>query len=120
MHNPKILIVEDEINIRMNMREMLLLEDYHVEVAADGDEGVNAAMQTSFDLIISDIVMNKMNGFDMCKILRSHAAYAETPVIFITAKSENELSNVDGLGKILYLSKPFTYDSLLAKVSEAL
>lgn len=115
----KILIVEDEPSMRMGLKDNLEFESYEVELAIDGAEGLEKIQNGSFDLIILDVMMPKMSGFDVCKAIRKMGML--TPIIFLTAKSE-EIDKVLGLelGADDYLTKPFSLRELIARVKAIL
>ena len=115
----RILIVEDEPSMRLGLKDNLEFESYEVELAIDGSEGLDKASKGTYDLIILDVMMPKMSGFDVCKALRK--AGDTTPVIFLTAKSE-EIDKVLGLelGADDYLTKPFSLRELIARVKAIL
>ena len=115
----KLLIIEDEELIRMALEDDFRLEDYEVEVASDGIEGLAKAVNPDIDLIILDIMLPGMNGFDICKRLRSKGI--RTPVIMLTAKGQ-EIDRVVGLeiGADDYVTKPFSPRELQARVKAVL
>ena len=115
----KILIVEDEPSMRLGLKDNLEFESYQVELAIDGAEGLKKATSGNFDLIILDVMMPKMSGFDVCKAMRREGVM--TPIIFLTAKSE-EIDKVLGLelGADDYLTKPFSLRELIARVKAIL
>lgn len=116
---PSILIVEDEPAMRLGLKDNLEFESYEVEVAIDGQEGLDKAQKGTYDLIILDVMMPKMSGFDVCKAIRKMGVM--TPIIFLTAKSE-EIDKVLGLelGADDYLTKPFSLRELIARVKAIL
>lgn len=116
---PSILIVEDEPAMRLGLKDNLEFESYEVEVAIDGQEGLDKAQKGAYDLIILDVMMPKMSGFDVCKAIRKMGVM--TPIIFLTAKSE-EIDKVLGLelGADDYLTKPFSLRELIARVKAIL
>lgn len=115
----KILIIEDEESIRMALEDDFRLENYDVEVASDGIEGLAKAANPGIDLIILDIMLPGMNGFDICKKLRSQGI--RTPIIILTAKGQ-EIDRVVGLeiGADDYVTKPFSPRELQARVKAVL
>jgi len=115
----KILIIEDEESIRMALEDDFQLENYEVIVASDGIEGLAKAENPDIDLIILDIMLPGMNGFDICKKLRSQGV--RTPIIMLTAKGQ-EIDRVLGLeiGADDYVTKPFSPRELLARVKAVL
>ena len=110
----KILIVDDEKNIRDIIIYNLKKEGYQILQAADGEEGVRLAMEEEPDLILLDIMMPKMNGYDACKKIRETK---NTPIIMLTARAE-EVDKVLGLefGADDYVTKPFGVRELMARV----
>jgi DNA-binding response OmpR family regulator len=115
----KILIIEDEELIRMALEDDFRLENYEVTVASDGIEGLAKAADPDTDLIILDIMLPGMNGFDICKKLRSQGI--RTPVIMLTAKGQ-EIDRVVGLeiGADDYVTKPFSPRELQSRVKAVL
>jgi DNA-binding response OmpR family regulator len=111
----KILIIEDEESIRMALEDDFLQEGYDVETAADGIDGLSKAENPEIDLIILDIMLPGINGFDICKKLRSKNI--QTPIIMLTAKGQ-EIDRVVGLeiGADDYVTKPFSPRELQARV----
>ncbi|MDB5169020.1 MAG: ykoG [Candidatus Saccharibacteria bacterium] len=111
----KILIVEDEHKIANAVREGLQQESYAVDVAYDGEEGYNSAMYDDYDLVILDVMLPGMNGFEICQKLRAEGKHM--PILMLTAKDQNR-DVVKGLdtGADDYLVKPFSFEVLLARV----
>jgi two-component system alkaline phosphatase synthesis response regulator PhoP len=115
----KILIVEDEESILMALEDNLKMEGYEVESAVNGEEGLSKAKERQFDLIILDIMLPRLDGFEVCKRLRQ--AGNMTPILMLTAKSQ-EIDKVLGLelGADDYVTKPFSPRELLARVKALL
>ena len=115
----KILIVDDEPSMRLGLKDNLELEGYLVELAEDGEEGLLKIENGIFDLIVLDIMMPKISGFDVCKKMRADGN--NTSVIFLSAKGE-ELDKVLGLefGADDYITKPFSVRELLARIKAIL
>jgi DNA-binding response OmpR family regulator len=111
----KILIIEDEESVLMALKIDLTMEGYQVSSAEDGLEGLSMAREQAYDLIILDIMLPEMNGFDVCKALRQSGD--TTPVLMLTAKSQ-EIDKVVGLelGADDYVTKPFSPRELRARV----
>ena len=110
-----VLIVEDEKSIADIVRFNLEKEGYAVMTAYDGEAGLNAAMEGKPDLILLDVMLPKMIGFDVCRILREKGD--NVPVIILTAREE-EADKVLGLeiGADDYITKPFSTKELMARV----
>ena len=115
----KILIIEDEESIRTVLEDDFRLENYDVIVASDGIEGLVKASIPDIDLIILDIMLPGINGFDICKKLRNQGI--STPIIMLTAKGQ-EIDRVVGLeiGADDYVTKPFSPRELQARVKAVL
>ena len=111
----KILIVEDETQIRDSLKDFFNLQGYDVLGAATGDEGLAAGLSQSADLIVLDIMLPGMHGYDVCRQLRS-GGYSG-PVLFLTAKGEevDKLTGFD-VGGDDYVTKPFSLLELHARV----
>jgi DNA-binding response OmpR family regulator len=116
---PKILIVEDEESILLPLEDNLRLEGYEVSGAKDGLQGLSMAKEQNHDLIILDIMLPKMDGFEICKRLRQDKI--ATPILVLSAKSQ-EVDKVLGLelGADDYVTKPFSPRELLARVKAIL
>lgn len=114
-----ILIVEDEEKMRLGLRDNFEFEEYEVDMAADGEEGLEKILNNSYDLILLDVMLPKMSGFDVCKEVRSHNI--KTPILMLTAKGE-EIDKVLGLelGADDYITKPFSLRELLARIKAVL
>jgi len=117
----KILIIEDERDILDLVRHYLEKEGFRTRTAADGGAGLAAARQDRPDLIVLDLMLPGMDGLELCKKLRAEPATALTPVIMLTAKSD-ETDRIVGLelGADDYLTKPFSPKELVARVKALL
>lgn len=110
-----ILIIEDEKDMARGLKDNLEFEGFRVSLAYDGKTGLETALQKSPDLIILDIMLPNISGFDVCKELRSR--HIMTPVIMLTARGQ-EIDKVLGLelGADDYITKPFSVRELLARI----
>lgn len=115
----KILVVEDEESMRLGLEDNLSFEGYEVESAEDGEVALKKIRENDYNLIILDVMMPKMSGFDVCKNIRKENN--QTPVILLTAKGE-EIDKVLGLelGADDYITKPFSLRELLARIKAVL
>jgi two-component system alkaline phosphatase synthesis response regulator PhoP len=115
----KILVVEDEPDMLMGLQDNLQFEGYQVVTATDGQAALDVATSTRPDLIILDIMLPKLDGYEVCKQLRQRGI--ETPIIMLTAKSQ-EVDKVLGLelGADDYITKPFSIRELLARIKAVL
>jgi DNA-binding response OmpR family regulator len=116
---PKILVIEDEESILLPLKDNLNLEGYEVSSAKDGLQGLSLAKEENHDLIVLDIMLPKMDGFEVCKRLRQDKI--ATPILILTAKSQ-EVDKVLGLelGADDYVTKPFSPRELLARIKAIL
>ena len=114
-----ILIIEDELDLAQGLRDNLEFEKHHVSLAATGEEGLNLAKQVNPDLVLLDIMLPDIGGFEVCRQLRE-GGYV-MPIIILSARSQ-EIDKVRGLelGADDYVTKPFGLRELLARISAAL
>lgn len=110
----RILIIEDETAIAELEKDYLELSDFEVVLESDGSGGAARALDEDFDLIILDLMLPGMNGFDICKLIRETK---NTPIIMVSAKSE-DIDKIRGLGFGAddYMTKPFSPGELVARV----
>lgn len=110
-----ILIIEDDISILRALKDNLSIEGYQVITATDGREGLSAALNKPVDLLLLDIMLPGMNGYEICRRLKKEKP--DLPIIMITARG-SEMDTVAGLdmGADDYISKPFSIPELLARV----
>lgn len=115
----KILVAEDDENIRMGLIDTLESEGYRVTTAEDGVKAMQLFNNDSFDLVLLDVMMPEKSGYDVCRDIR--ALNEDVPIIMLTAKGE-EIDKVVGLklGADDYVTKPFGIHELLARIAAAL
>lgn len=117
----KILIIEDNAEIRENIGEILELADYQPVLAENGKKGVELAMSEKPDLIVCDIMMPELDGYGVLHILSKKESTASIPFIFLTAKAEKtDMRKGMGLGADDYLTKPFDDTDLLDSIESRL
>ena len=111
----RILLIEDDTAIARSLKEGLEDEVYAVDVAHDGDEGYRTATADDYDVIILDVMLPEMNGYEVCRALRQDGN--QTPILMLTAR-DAERDIVEGLdmGADDYLAKPFSFEVLLARL----
>ncbi len=120
----KILIVDDEVHIKMLLEQTLeeLEDEFEVELftASDGEEGLEFIRKERPDLVFLDIMMPKMNGYEVCRIIMEDESLKDVKIILLTAKGQ-EVDRKQGLelGAKMYMTKPFDPDEIL-KVSKDL
>lgn len=113
----QILIIEDDRTVLDNVTEMLTLEGYQTLAAVNGGDGLLTVSQQRPDLVICDIMMPMMDGFDTLRRLRADPKISATPFIFLTAKTADSDKRLgQELGADDYLTKPFTRDDLLKAI----
>lgn len=121
---PKILIVDDEPHIRLLLEQSLEeLEDQGTALltAGDGKQALEAVKKEKPDLVFLDIMMPRMNGFDVCRAIKDDPETKSIPVILLTAKGQEfERQKGREAGADLYMTKPFDPDEVLAKARELL
>jgi PAS domain S-box-containing protein len=117
----KILIIEDDTVLRENIAEFIQGENFEVIIAKDGLEGIQQTLQHLPDLILCDIAMPNMNGYDFYKTIQQIKATATIPLVFLSAKTENEDIRVGmQLGADDYIIKPFDFFELLKVIKTRL
>jgi len=115
----RILIVEDEAAIRTGLIDVFLFHGYDVDSAADGVAGLRLAGSGAFDLVILDVMLPGMSGFDVCEAIR--ARDADQPIIMLTAKvSDDDIVRGLSLGADDYVAKPFSVVHLVLRVEAVL
>ncbi|MCK1991225.1 response regulator transcription factor [Peribacillus muralis] len=110
----KILLIEDDVSIAELQRDYLEIEDFKVNIQHTGDAGLKQALQKNFDLIILDIMLPGVNGFEICKQIR---AAKDIPILIVSSKKE-DIDKIRGLGLGAddYITKPFSPSELVARV----
>jgi DNA-binding response OmpR family regulator len=117
----KILVIEDERPVRMNIVDLLSVEGFEAIGAENGRAGLQVVQEHTIDLVICDILMPKMDGFEVLRTLNAERGMDMMPFIFLTAKSERtDIRQGMELGAYDYLTKPFTRSELLAAVNTQL
>lgn len=117
----KILIAEDDQDIRELIALTLQFSGFEVGIAGDGARAWEMAQQEPFDLIILDVRMPRMTGYEVCRRLRDSATLRDVPVVFLSAKGqEQEIQEGFDAGGDHYILKPFAPDALAQKIREVL
>ncbi len=117
----KVLIVDDEPNILISVEFLMRREGFEVLVARDGEEGLARIQADRPDLVVLDVMMPKLDGFEVCKAVRADPTLAGVRILMLTAKGRAaEVSKGLSLGADAYIPKPFATRELVAKVKELL
>jgi two-component system response regulator RpaA len=121
MEPANILVIEDDYIVARTIERSLRGDEYHVTLASRGEKGVVLARQNPPDLVILDIIMPDMDGYQVCQAMRSDPVLAETPILFLTAKVKPQ-DKIAGFkaGADDYLCKPFNVDELILRVQAIL
>jgi DNA-binding response OmpR family regulator len=114
MHNASVLIIEDDPALSRGLKDNFEGQHYHVSIARDGREGLAAVLMNPPDLLLLDIMLPKVNGYEICRAIR--AQQLEMPIIMLTARGQEE-DIIRGLelGADDYVTKPFSIRELLAR-----
>ena len=121
MSQTKILIVDDEADLVETIQFALELEGYNVLVASNGEEGLNIARQEKPDIILLDLMLPKLDGYKVCRLLKFDERYKSIPILMLTAKTQEKdkiLGKETGANE--YITKPFDMDELMAKIKSYL
>ncbi len=117
----KILVIEDDANIRESLVELLEMRSYEVASAENGEEGLKLALQSRPDLILCDVMMPGMNGYEVIEKVRGSDTLTTVPFIFLSAKAmEQDILQGKKLGANSYLTKPFRAAELFSVVDDLL
>ena len=116
MANEAILVIEDDPAMLRGLKDNFLFKGYRVKTAVDGESGLNEALNSNPDLIILDIMLPRINGFEICRLIRAEGL--AMPIIMLTAKGqESDIILGLNLGADDYVTKPFNIHELLARVN---
>jgi two-component system, OmpR family, alkaline phosphatase synthesis response regulator PhoP len=114
----RILVVEDEPLVRMALRLRLEKQNYAVIESEDGEDGLNIARSEKPDLILLDVMLPKMDGNEMARLLKSDEKLRHIPIVMLTAKAQQaDRDAANAAGADAYLTKPFKAEELLAAIS---
>ncbi len=114
-----ILLIEENLHVRENTTEILELAGYDVVIACNGTEGVKLAQKEMPDLIICDIMMPELDGYEVLNLLKKKSSTSSIPFIFLSAKEEN-ISAKKSIGADAYITKPFDDTNLLSTIESCL
>jgi DNA-binding response OmpR family regulator len=113
----KILIVDDEVDLVETVRFPLEMEGFNVLISYNGEDALNQARKEKPDLIILDLMLPKLDGYKVCRLLKFDEKYKHIPILMLTAKTQ-EKDKILGMetGADEYITKPFEMDDLMEKV----
>jgi DNA-binding response OmpR family regulator len=116
-----VLIADDEPNIILSLKFIMEQAGYDVRVARDGDDALTQMAQQTPDLVLLDVMMPKLTGYDVCQAIRANPDYAGTRIIMVTAKGrETEREKGLALGADDYVTKPFSTREVMRQVRSLL
>ena len=117
----KVLIVDDEINIVTALEFLLQKSGYEVMAAQNGDEALRRVESFAPDLVLLDVMMPRISGYEVCRRMRERADWKHIKIVMLSAKGrEAEVSKGVSLGADLYVTKPFSNNELVGKIGELL
>jgi DNA-binding response OmpR family regulator len=117
----RVLIVDDEPNIVISLEFLMKREGFEVSVAHDGAEALESIRAERPDLVVLDVMMPKLNGFEVCQAVRADPERAATLIVMLTAKGrEAEMNKGLSLGADAYIAKPFSTRDLVARIKSLL
>ena len=112
-----VLIADDEPNIVISLEYLLQRDGYHVLVARDGQEALDTVQLMTPDLVLLDVMLPRLSGFQVCQKIRENPAWSHIRIVMLTAKGRDvEMSKGMALGADLYVTKPFSTKDLLAQI----
>jgi DNA-binding response OmpR family regulator len=121
MSQKTVLIADDEPSILISLEFLLEQAGYRVLTASDGQAALDQALAHRPDLILLDVMMPRINGFDVCSRLRADPAMAATRIVMLTAKGRDvEINQGLSLGADAYVTKPFATRELMAQIADLL
>ena len=119
--NRRVLIADDEPNIVISLEFLMKREGYAVTVARDGVAALDAIRRERPDLVLLDVMMPGMSGFDVCQAVRADESFAAVKIVMLTAKGrDTDTAKGIALGADAYMTKPFSTKDLAARVRELL
>ena len=117
----RILIVDDEPNIVISLEYLMKREGFAVETATDGEAALKVMAERVPDLVVLDVMLPKMNGFEVCQQIRANPGWREIKILMLTARGrDREIAKGLGLGADAYVTKPFSTRDLVAQVKQLL
>lgn len=119
MSKKKILIVDDEPVLCLTVKDRLEFEGYEVIIAVDGKEGLDKARTEKPDLVLLDLMLPKIDGYKVCRMLKFDEKYKHIPIIIFTARAQESDEKMGmEVGADAYITKPFKPEVLISKIKE--
>jgi two-component system alkaline phosphatase synthesis response regulator PhoP len=117
MNSKKILVVDDEVDLVKTLRFSLETEGYTVLASYNGEDALNQARKQNPDLVLLDIMLPKLDGYKVCRLLKFDERYKHIPILMLSAKTQ-EKDKIIGMetGADEYITKPFDMDELIGKI----
>src|SRR3712207_4768028 len=115
-----VLLVEDDRAIRRYLEVILQRAGYEVTAAADGLEGMKAALSSAFDAVVTDAIMPHLNGYELCRFIRRHPKMSQLPVILLSGVERADSSHEEEMRADVYLSKPVRPEELTGSIARLL
>lgn len=121
MEKKKILVVDDQVDLVKTIQFALEMEGYEVLVSYNGEDALNQARRENPDLILLDIMLPKLDGYKVCRLLKFDEQFKHIPILMLTAKTQ-EKDKILGVetGADEYITKPFDIDELIGKIKKYL
>lgn len=117
----RVLIVDDEPSIVISLEYLLQREGYDTAIAPDGEEALAAMAERPPDLVVLDVMLPKLNGFEVCERIRAEPSWSGTKILMLTARGrDTEVTRGLRLGADAYVTKPFSTRDLMAEVNRLL
>ncbi len=117
----RILVVDDEPNIVISLEFLMKREGFAVEIATDGEVALKVMAENAPDLVILDVMLPKMNGFEVCQQIRANPGWRGMRILMLTARGrDREIAKGLDLGADAYVTKPFSTTDLVAQVKHLL
>jgi len=118
---PEILIIEDELFLRQNIKTILEIKGYSCIEATNGNEGIEKLSICKPDLILSDVMMPGIDGFDVLEYVKSNEMLKDIPFIFLSARADiQDRERAFAMNATNYITKPFTITDLIGAIEKAL
>ena len=115
-----ILIIEDDPGVISFIEKGLKENDFTVKCASDGKTGLDLALKEVFDIIILDVMMPEISGYDLCYTIKFKSPYKDIPILFLTARNQDMDPRISKMMGVDYMHKPFKDKELLAKIKSVM